>query len=76
MAENATSDGLFACGLKPNAVSKVSSNFSSEDYGNVIEQSGVAFRLAPPYRGLLVIITVDCRTLDQDLRTIWHLASF
>ena len=42
------------CGIKPNAVSKASSNFRVKNIGNVLEKSGVAFHLAPPYGGLLV----------------------
>ena len=42
------------CGIKPNAVSKASSNFSSEEeFGNVLEQIGVAFRLARLMVGFL-----------------------
>ena len=50
--ENAAFDG-FVC-VKSSAVSKTSSNFLSEDIGNVFDLSGVAFRLAPPYGGILV----------------------
>ena len=53
----------FVC-IKSNAVSKASSNFSSEEYrniGNVFELSGVAFCLALPYTGLLVpLISLGC----------------
>ena len=49
---NAASDG-FVC-IKSNAVSKAPSYV-----GNVFELSGVAFRLAPPYGGLLVFIMLD-----------------
>ena len=41
--------------VKSNGVSKASSSFSSENIGSVFELSDVAFRLAPPYGGLLVI---------------------
>ena len=43
--------------VKSNAVSKASSNFSSDDFGNVLELSSVAFRLAPPHAGLLVNVS-------------------
>ena len=37
-------------------MSKTSSHFSSEQYiGSIFESSGVAFRLAPTYDGLLVL---------------------
>ena len=51
IADNAERDG-FVC-IKSNAVSKASSNFSS-DISNVFELSGVAFHLAAPYGGLIV----------------------
>ena len=40
--------------IKTNAESKASSNL--KNIGNVLELSGVAFRLAPPFGGLLVSI--------------------
>ena len=52
MAENTASDGFV--GVKSTAVSKASSSFSSEEYRQRFELSGVAFRLAPPHGGLLV----------------------
>ena len=65
----------FVC-IKSNAVSRVSSNFSSEEYRHRFRiKSGVAFRLAPPYGGLLVLylrarpsildVDVDIRLTDR-----------
>ena len=44
---------------KYNAAFKASSNFSSEEYRSVYELSGVAFRLVPPYGGLLVRTSIN-----------------
>ena len=50
----------FVC-IKYNAVSKASTNFSSEEYRQRfrIKLSGIVFRLAPPHGGLLVSFTVE-----------------
>ena len=56
MVENAASTTLFALS---NAASKASSNFSSEDYNRQHFQfKWMAFSLAPPYGGLLVICAI------------------
>ena len=52
------STALSGC-IKPNAVSQASSNLSIEDYRQRFRIKGVAFRLASPYGGLLVIIKVN-----------------
>ena len=52
-AENTPSDG-FVCMQSYNAVSKVSSNLSSEENRERCQINGVAFRLDPPYGRLLV----------------------
>ena len=52
-AENAASV-RFVC-IKSNAVSRRVQIFRVKNIGEVFELNGVAFRLAPPYGGLLAI---------------------
>ena len=45
------------CGIRPNALMQCQRRLQItrvKNIGNILEQSGVAFRLAPPYGGLLV----------------------
>ena len=64
-AENAASDGFLklstalstmqCCINISNAVSKASSNFSRQEYRQVLRLKGLGVSLSPPYGGLLVI---------------------
>ena len=56
MAEHAASDGFVY--IKSNAMSKASSIYRVKNIGKVFEISGLAFRLAPTYGRLLVIVVV------------------
>ena len=49
-------------------MSKASANFSSEENRQRLRINGVAFRLAPPYGGLIVFIVIDfCRSVKRYL---------
>ena len=54
--KNAASDG-FAC-IKSNALSRRIQIARVRNIGNVLEYSGLSFRLDPPYGGLLVKYTM------------------
>ena len=52
---------IMQCGIKPNAVSKASSNLSSEEYMQHVRTKLRGVSPSPPYSGFLVLVFLLCQ---------------